>query len=180
MNDDFEGVGEASVQNLGVSPDVDLVPGNPELKSHRIALIRLMRMHAQAMRAAPLTPQAERRLLDRWVQSRRHGTGFTVVFAEAAEDEIIGFALYYRGFNSFLARPTVYWEDGFIVEQYRNRGIGERFWRTIERVARRAGCCHVVFSVQDWNEPVIRFHHRHGAARVEGRSMYKIPIVTDP
>ena len=40
------------------------------------------------------------------------------------EEAPVGFAVYYRTFSTFAARPGVYLEDLFVRERFRHRGIG--------------------------------------------------------
>ena len=45
------------------------------------------------------------------------------------ENQILGFALYFRSFSTFLGRPGIYLEDLFVREFARGRGIGESLLR---------------------------------------------------
>lgn len=131
---------------------------------------RLMDLHAAAMRAAPLTPAAHERLVWHW----RAGL-FRVLLAGE-----VGFSLVYRAYSSFVARPTLYWEDGFVEQPWRDAGVGSRMYQEILNHAREIGAGALVFSVQDWNVGVMRFHERHGAVRQVGRSAYKLKLADEP
>ncbi len=41
--------------------------------------------------------------------------------------KLVGYALYFFTYSSFLARPTLYLEDIFVLEDYRRQGIGRNF-----------------------------------------------------
>ena len=41
--------------------------------------------------------------------------------------KLVGYALYFFTYSSFLARPTLYLEDIFVLEDYRRQGIGRIF-----------------------------------------------------
>ena len=48
-----------------------------------------------------------------------------------AEDGILGFALYFRTFSTFLGRPGIYLEDLYVRESDRGRGVGEALLRKL-------------------------------------------------
>ena len=97
---------------------------------------------------------------------RRHGFGrpryFETLIVEA-DGEPVGFALYFFTYSTFLAAPTVYLEDLFVVPEARGRGAGKALLAALARIARRRGCGRMEWAVLDWNEPSIRFYESLGA-----------------
>ena len=77
--------------------------------------------------------------------------------------EAIGFALYFFTYSTFLARPTLYLEDLFVVPTARGRGAGKAILAALARVAVRQGCGRMEWAVLDWNVPAIGFYERLGA-----------------
>jgi GNAT superfamily N-acetyltransferase len=77
--------------------------------------------------------------------------------------EAIGFALYFFTYSTFLARPTLYLEDLFVVPAERGRGAGTALFAAVARIAIRRGCGRLEWAVLDWNAPAIRFYERLGA-----------------
>ena len=75
----------------------------------------------------------------------------------------VGFALYFFTYSTFLARPTLYIEDLFVVPAQRGRGAGRAMLGTLARTAVRRGCGRMEWAVLDWNAPAIRFYRRLGA-----------------
>jgi GNAT superfamily N-acetyltransferase len=71
--------------------------------------------------------------------------------------------LYYFGYSTFLARPTLYLEDIFVVPAERGQGAGLALLRAVARVAAARGCGRLDWTVLDWNTPAIRFYKRLGA-----------------
>jgi GNAT superfamily N-acetyltransferase len=96
----------------------------------------------------------------------RHGFGRRRYFEAliARQDrQAVGFALYYFTYSTFLARPTLYLEDLFVLPAERRRGIGLALLRAVARVAAQRGCGRMEWTVLDWNRPAIRFYRRLGA-----------------
>ena len=75
----------------------------------------------------------------------------------------VGFALYFFTYSTFLARPTLYLEDLFVLPQERGTGAGKALLRALARIAVRRGCGRLEWAVLDWNRPEIGFYKRLGA-----------------
>jgi len=75
----------------------------------------------------------------------------------------VGFALYFFTYSTFLARPTLYLEDLFVLPEERGAGAGKALLRALARIAVRSGCGRMEWAVLDWNRPAIRFYRRLGA-----------------
>ncbi len=99
-------------------------------------------------------------------QVRRHGFGrrryFETLICRRGGVPI-GFALYFFTYSTFLARPTLYLEDLFVVPEERGQGAGRALLAALGRIARRRGCGRMEWTVLDWNMPAIRFYQRMGA-----------------
>ena len=99
-------------------------------------------------------------------QLRQHGFGrrryFETLICQR-DRQPIGFALYFFTFSTFLARPTLYLEDLFVVPEERGHGAGRALLRELARVATRRGCGRMEWAVLDWNTPSIRFYEKLGA-----------------
>ena len=75
----------------------------------------------------------------------------------------VGFALYFFTYSTFLARPTLYLEDLFVLPDERGTGAGKALLRALARIAVRRGCGRLEWAVLDWNRPAIGFYKRLGA-----------------
>ena len=97
---------------------------------------------------------------------RRHGFGrrryFETLICRDGR-EAVGFALYFFTYSTFLARPTLYLEDLFVVPTARGRGAGKALLAALARVAVRRGCGRMEWAVLDWNAPAIGFYEGLGA-----------------
>jgi GNAT superfamily N-acetyltransferase len=98
-------------------------------------------------------------------------------YAEAllAEDEglVIGFALYFWNYSTFLCRPGLYLEDLFVRERFRGRGVGRALLEAVQERARAQGCGRFEWSVLDWNARAISFYEVFGACPVAGWTVYR-------
>jgi GNAT superfamily N-acetyltransferase len=97
---------------------------------------------------------------------RRHGFGarryFETLICER-DGAAVGFALYFFTFSTFLAKPTLYLEDLFVLPAERGRGAGRALLVALARIAARKGCGRMEWAVLDWNAPSIGFYERLGA-----------------
>jgi GNAT superfamily N-acetyltransferase len=75
----------------------------------------------------------------------------------------VGLALYFFAYSTFLARPTLYLEDLFVLPDQRGQGAGKALLRALARIALRRRCGRMEWTVLDWNRPAIRFYRGLGA-----------------
>ena len=75
----------------------------------------------------------------------------------------VGFALYFFNFSTFLARPGIYLEDLYVLEEHRGKGFGKALLTCLARLAVEKGCGRLEWAVLDWNEPSIEFYKSLGA-----------------
>ncbi|MGG6294730.1 N-acetyltransferase family protein [Leptolyngbya sp. AN02str] len=79
------------------------------------------------------------------------------------EDNVVGFALFFNNYSTFLTRSGLYLEDLFVQPSYRGLGIGKALLSHLGKIALERGYGRVEWSVLDWNEPAIGFYQRMGA-----------------
>jgi GNAT superfamily N-acetyltransferase len=82
-----------------------------------------------------------------------------------AEDkgEAVGFALFFRTYSTFLARPGLYLEDLYIEPAARGRGIGTALLAYLARIALERGYGRLEWSVLDWNKDALKVYRAVGA-----------------
>ena len=90
------------------------------------------------------------------------------------ENQILGFALYFRTFSTFLGRPGIYLEDLFVREFARGRGIGESLLRRIAMSTLEMGGGRLEWAVLDWNKPAISFYKKMGAAPLDEWTTFRL------
>lgn len=84
--------------------------------------------------------------------------------AEVAGAGVVGFALFFPNFSTFLGRPGLYLEDLFVLPEHRGLGLGKALLRAVGALAVSRGCGRFEWSVLDWNAPAIRFYEAMGAS----------------
>jgi GNAT superfamily N-acetyltransferase len=96
-----------------------------------------------------------------------------VVLAMAG-DEPAGFALWFRNYSTFLARPGIYLEDLFVFPEHRGHGIGKRLLEYLAQTAVSRGYGRLEWAVLDWNEDAIRFYRSLGAVPMSDWTTYRV------
>ena len=79
------------------------------------------------------------------------------------EGELVGYAVYFRNFSTFLALPGLYLEDLYVQPAYRARGLGKRFIQQLAVEAEKMEAGRMEWCVLDWNEQAIEFYRYIGA-----------------
>jgi GNAT superfamily N-acetyltransferase len=115
------------------------------------------------------TPAAARRLIAA-IGRRVH-----VLIAEV-DGRPVGYAIFLLTFSSFVARPTLYLEDLFVLPEHRRGGIGRLFFDALRAAARREGCGRIDWVVLDWNRPAQRFYHELGARPLDDWITYRLEL----
>jgi GNAT superfamily N-acetyltransferase len=96
------------------------------------------------------------------------------LFVALDREEIVGYALYFYTYSSFLARPTLYLEDLFVLERHRKKGLGfSLFLRCVEEAVKQ-DCGRMEWAVLGWNENAIGFYEKLGARRLDEWHYYRL------
>lgn len=98
---------------------------------------------------------------------------FGVLVAEGG-GSAAGYALFFETYSSFLARPTLYLEDLFVVPARRREGHGQRLFRAVACEAVRRECARVEWAVLRWNRLAIDFYDRIGGTPMEEWQHYRL------
>jgi GNAT superfamily N-acetyltransferase len=88
---------------------------------------------------------------------------FHVLVAEDAPGQVIGFALYFFSYSTWVGRRCLYLEDLFVQPAHRGKGAGIALMQALAREAVANECRRFVWQVLDWNAPAIAFYERLGA-----------------
>jgi GNAT superfamily N-acetyltransferase len=78
-------------------------------------------------------------------------------------EEVVGFALWFRTFSTWLGVASIYLEDLFVEPDARGGGYGRELLTALAAVAVERGYGRVEWSVLNWNEPAQGFYRRLGA-----------------
>ncbi len=115
---------------------------------------------------------ARRRLLRDAFGRRRKFDAFLL----HADRTPVGYAILFETYSSFLARPTLFLEDIFILPACRSRGYGRRLFMHCLKQAQRRGCGRMEWIVLDWNKGAMRFYERLGAHAMKEWRLYRITL----
>ena len=78
-------------------------------------------------------------------------------------ENVVGFAVFFANFSTFLGKPGLYLEDLYVRPEFRGRGHGRALLRHLATLALERGCGRFEWTVLDWNESAIEFYRRQGA-----------------
>jgi GNAT superfamily N-acetyltransferase len=101
----------------------------------------------------------------RWLFDERVAS---VLLAEDGGD-VVGMALWFPTFSTFLGRPGIWLEDLFVRPAFRGRGHGLALLQELRSMTDG----RVEWAVLDWNEPSIRFYEALGARPLDGWTTYR-------
>ena len=90
------------------------------------------------------------------------------------DGKAVAYALYFHTYSTFLAKPGIYLEDLFVIEEFRGKGIGKALLKHIAKIAVDNNFGRVEWSVLNWNEPAIDFYKSIGAFPQEEWTMYRL------
>lgn len=86
----------------------------------------------------------------------------------------VAYAITFHTYSSFLALPTLYLEDLFVLPDARGQGVGGALFRHVVGEALRQGCGRMEWVVLDWNRVAIDFYERQGARRLTEWYTYRL------
>lgn len=99
---------------------------------------------------------------------------FAEVLVAEEDGVVVGFALFFHNYSTFLGRPGIYLEDLFVRPEHRRRGHGKALLTAVARLASERGCGRLEWSVLDWNEPAIAFYRSLGAVPLEEWTTFRL------
>jgi GNAT superfamily N-acetyltransferase len=98
----------------------------------------------------------------------------TEVLIAELDGEVVGFAIFFATYSTFLGRQGIYLEDIFVRKPNRGQGIGKRLLAEVARVAVARQCGRLEWSVLDWNKSAIDFYESLGAKAQNEWIRYRI------
>ena len=110
-------------------------------------------------------------LLHEWLFEKKKAE---VLLAEV-DGIVVGSALFFHNFSTFLGRAGIYLEDLFVRPEYRNRGYGKALLQKLASITVERGCGRLEWSCLDWNQPSIDFYtKRMNAVPMDGWTVYRL------
>ena len=85
-----------------------------------------------------------------------------VLFAEIG-NKVVGFAIYFLTFSSFLARPGIWLDDLYVDEDARSKGAGKALLAHLAKIAEVRGYGRIEWVTAANNAKGLAFYRRNGA-----------------
>ena len=87
---------------------------------------------------------------------------------------VVGFALFFHNFSTFLGRAGIYLEDLFVLPEYRGKGYGKALLKKLAQITVERGCGRLEWACLDWNQPSIDFYRSLGAVPMDEWTTYRL------
>jgi len=99
-----------------------------------------------------------------------------VAFCHVAvvDEKIVGIALWFLNYSTWLGKPGIYLEDLFVQPEYRGHGIGKGFMKTLAQLCIERGYERFQWWVLDWNKPSIEFYKSLGAVAMDEWTVFRL------
>jgi GNAT superfamily N-acetyltransferase len=99
-----------------------------------------------------------------------------VAFCHVAQvdGKIVGIALWFLNYSTWLGKAGIYLEDLFVQPEYRGHGIGKGFMQTLAALCVERGYERFQWWVLDWNKPSIDFYHSFGAVPMDEWTVFRL------
>lgn len=79
------------------------------------------------------------------------------------DQQIVGYALFFTSYSTFLTRPGLYLEDLYVQAHHRGQGVGKALLKHVAKLVAERNYGRLEWSVLDWNESAIAFYETLGA-----------------
>lgn len=100
------------------------------------------------------------------------------VYALVVEGELgqplLGFALYFLNFSTWLGRHGIYLEDLYVRPAARGQGHGRALLQALARICVDRGYGRLEWWVLDWNEPALGFYRSIGAVPMDEWTVHRV------
>jgi GNAT superfamily N-acetyltransferase len=80
-----------------------------------------------------------------------------------------GYASFFYFYSTYEGRAALFLEDLFVLEEFRQHGIGKALLAAVAKIALDEGCFGLRWEVLDWNRPAIEFYKKLGATFLHER-----------
>ena len=132
--------------------------------------IHLVRELARFEHLDPPDDEAVERLRRHAFQERP----FYEAFLARLEGKAVGYIIYFYSYSSFKAKPTLYLEDIFLLEEQRGKGYGKTMFLFVVKKAAENDCGRMEWSALNWNKRAIDFYLSLGAKPLGEWTYYRM------
>jgi GNAT superfamily N-acetyltransferase len=96
------------------------------------------------------------------------------VLVAEVDNNIVAYALFFKTFSTFLARPGIFLEDLYVQPPYRRHGLGTALLHHLALLAVDRNYGRLEWSVLNWNAPSIAFYKSLGAVPLTDWTMMRL------
>jgi GNAT superfamily N-acetyltransferase len=105
---------------------------------------------------------------------------------DSGAGEVLGYALFFPTFSSFLTSTGIWLEDLFVRPDHRAEGVGRALLSAVAARVRERGGERLEWAALDWNELALGFYRRMGAStasewithRLDGAALERVAAAT--
>jgi GNAT superfamily N-acetyltransferase len=84
-----------------------------------------------------------------------------------ADGEMVGYALYFFTFSSFIGRPGIWLEDLYVRPAFRRQGLGRAMIEAVARIGAERHCGRFEWTALNWNKNALDFYKKLGAQMMD-------------
>ena len=99
---------------------------------------------------------------------------YAEVLLVEVDGRLVGFALFFHNFSTWLGRPGLFLEDLFVLPDMRGKGYGKGLLQHLGRIAVERGCGRLEWNCLNWNKPSIDFYLSLGATPMDDWTTYRL------
>ena len=94
--------------------------------------------------------------------------------ADGGGEEVVGLALWFLTFSTWVGRHGIWLEDLYVTPAWRGRRLGIGLLEQLAGVCVERGYGRLEWAVLDWNEPARRFYESVGARELDEWIMNRV------
>lgn len=115
-------------------------------------------------------------LRDALFSDTKSHTGAANAYAHVAEvdGKVIGFALWFLNYSTWLGTHGIYLEDLYVKPEFRGHGAGKALMKRLAQICVERGYGRFQWWVLDWNSPSIDFYKAHGAVAMDEWTVFRL------
>lgn len=145
----------------------------PLTREHAAAFCQLVVALADFEKLTPPEAAAQARLVEDALGAKPR-IEVWLAFVDGAEAPC-GYMILVETYSSFLALPTLYIEDVFVLPEQRGAGVGGALLKKAASLAHERGCGRMEWTALDWNVNAQRvYEQRLGAKRMSEWFLYRM------
>lgn len=154
------------------SPGEGSIHIRPAQRADAPALLGLIVALAEFEKLPPPDAEAQKRLVEDGFGKRPRFESW-LAFVKGREAPV-AYAMLFETYSSFLALPTLYLEDIFVLPAFRGQGIGSALLRRCIELAHERGCGRMEWVCLDWNTKAQTAYEQLGARRLKEWFLYRL------